>query len=255
VSSSRHSGQAKPATNALRSAEHAGVVQRLGRRHTLPQMRVRLLLPASNPRACARARRTSESAQVSAEERVYKDRPCGRVAWPGRRPWRAAPPRRGLSVRLRLIPVDDHPLPGIVPDGRLGPELPPPVSPSARIYGNASYQPGHSQPGRYGPCDRLAVYSHNVWRGAACPPTDMNADPRFVNLATFTCAPARLRSTEATPSASRGRTSTGTGVLLVVRPIRAQTSAGHVVTRRVGRPTRRSCFPRRCGGKVGRSAA
>jgi hypothetical protein len=55
----------------------------------------------------------------------------------------------------------------------------PPTSPSARIYGNAAYQPGHSQPDRYGPCDRLAVYSHNVWRGASCSPTDVNADPRF----------------------------------------------------------------------------
>lgn len=58
----------------------------------------------------------------------------------------------------------------------------PPATPSARIYGNAAYQPGHSQPDRYGPCDRLAVYSHNVWRGASCSPTDLNADPRFVSL-------------------------------------------------------------------------
>jgi Protein of unknown function (DUF1565) len=65
----------------------------------------------------------------------------------------------------------------------------PPVSPSARIYGNASYQPGHSQPDRYGPCDRMAVYSHNVWRGASCSPTDMNADPRFVNLANLHLRP------------------------------------------------------------------
>jgi Protein of unknown function (DUF1565) len=57
----------------------------------------------------------------------------------------------------------------------------PAASPSARIYGNAAYQPGHSQPDRYGPCDRLAVYSHNVWRGASCSPTDVNADPRFVS--------------------------------------------------------------------------
>jgi hypothetical protein len=58
-----------------------------------------------------------------------------------------------------------------------------PASPSARIYGNASYQPGHSQQDNYGPCDRLAVYSHNVWRGASCSRTDVNADPRFVSLA------------------------------------------------------------------------
>jgi hypothetical protein len=57
-----------------------------------------------------------------------------------------------------------------------------PASPSARIYGNAAYQPGHSQPDRYGPCDRLAVYSHNVWRGAQCSPTDVNADPGFLSL-------------------------------------------------------------------------
>ena len=57
-----------------------------------------------------------------------------------------------------------------------------PVTPSARIYGNAAYRPGHSQPDNYGPCDRLAVYSHNVWRGASCSPTDVNADPRFVSL-------------------------------------------------------------------------
>ena len=57
-----------------------------------------------------------------------------------------------------------------------------PVTPSARIYGNAAYQPGHSQPDNYGPCDRLAVYSRNVWRGASCSPTDVNADPRFVSL-------------------------------------------------------------------------
>ncbi len=57
----------------------------------------------------------------------------------------------------------------------------PPASPSARIYGNAANQPGHSQPDRYGPCDRLAFYSHNVWRGASCSRTDVNADPRFVS--------------------------------------------------------------------------
>ena len=57
-----------------------------------------------------------------------------------------------------------------------------PATPSARIYGNAAHQPGHSQPDRYGPCDRLAFYSHNVWRGASCSPTDVNADPRFVSL-------------------------------------------------------------------------
>jgi Protein of unknown function (DUF1565) len=58
----------------------------------------------------------------------------------------------------------------------------PPVTPGARIYGNAGYRPGHSQEDNYGPCDRLAVYSHNVWRGAKCSATDVNADPRFVSL-------------------------------------------------------------------------
>jgi hypothetical protein len=59
----------------------------------------------------------------------------------------------------------------------------PPATPSAQIYGNASYKPGHSQEDNYGRCDRLAVYSHNVWRGASCSRTDVNADPRFVSLA------------------------------------------------------------------------
>jgi chitodextrinase len=58
----------------------------------------------------------------------------------------------------------------------------PPATPSAQIYGNAAYAPGHSQPDGYGPCDSLAVYRHNVWRGASCSSTDVNADPRFVSL-------------------------------------------------------------------------
>jgi chitodextrinase len=58
----------------------------------------------------------------------------------------------------------------------------PPATPSAQIYGNAAYAPGHSQPDGYGPCDSLAVYHHNVWRGASCSSTDLNADPRFVSL-------------------------------------------------------------------------
>jgi chitodextrinase len=58
----------------------------------------------------------------------------------------------------------------------------PALTPSARIYGNVSNSPGHSQPDGYGPCDKLAVYHHNVWRGASCSPTDLNADPKLVSL-------------------------------------------------------------------------
>ncbi len=57
----------------------------------------------------------------------------------------------------------------------------PPASPSAQIYGNASTSQGiHNR--TYGPCE-LAAYSHNVWRGASCSRTDVNATPRFVSLA------------------------------------------------------------------------
>ena len=58
----------------------------------------------------------------------------------------------------------------------------PPATPSARIYGNAAYRPAHSQPDNYAPCDTRAIYSHNIWRGATCSPTDLNADPLFISL-------------------------------------------------------------------------
>jgi hypothetical protein len=74
-----------------------------------------------------------------------------------------------------------------------------PATPSARIYGNAAYQPGHSQPDGYGHCDRLAVYSHNVWRGASCSRTDVNADPRFVS-------PTNLHLRRGSPAINRGDT-------------------------------------------------
>jgi hypothetical protein len=55
----------------------------------------------------------------------------------------------------------------------------PPVA--KQIYGNAADAPGHSQPDNYAPCDSSATYHNNVWNGASCSYSDMNADPLFVS--------------------------------------------------------------------------
>jgi chitodextrinase len=56
-----------------------------------------------------------------------------------------------------------------------------PISPDALIYGNAANAPGHSQPDNYAPCDSHAVYHDNVWNGASCSSSDLNANPLFTS--------------------------------------------------------------------------
>ena len=95
------------------------------------------------------------------------------------------------SVATRKHPVQpkragpDHPRPhsqAAAATPSSPPSIRPPATPSARIYGNAAYRPAHSQPDNYAPCDTRAIYSHNIWRGATCSPTDLNADPLFISL-------------------------------------------------------------------------